>query len=158
MPYVPRTNDAPGDLGRSVDQNDSVGNDAYFYSRICYAAVVVVTPTISCEIGDGKMYLSIPAGLTGMNLVSCHAYHATAGAGGNPTLVQVHNLTDAQNMLSTRIMVDVGEKDSKDAATPYVIDTTKDDVVTYDVIRIDVPQLPTTAPLGLVVTLGFQFP
>jgi len=158
MPYVPRTKDDPLDLGRSADQNESVDNDAYFYARIRYIGLLVMAPTDGCVTGDGKIYFHIPSDVSGMNLVSCHAFHITAGAGGNPTLIQVANVTDAVDILSTRIMIDVGETDSKDAATAYVIDTTKDDVVTYDIIRIDVDQLPTTAPKGLVVTLGFQYP
>lgn len=158
MVYHARTKDDPLDMGRTTDQNDSVDNDAYFYAKIRYIGLEVAQPGESCATGDGKKYLHIPSDVSGMNLVSCHAFHITAGAGGNPTLIQVANVTDAVDMLSTRIMIDVGETNSKDATTAYVIDTTKDDVLTQDIIRIDVDQLPTTAPLGLVVTLGFQYP
>jgi hypothetical protein len=41
-------------------------------------------------------------------------------------------------MLSTNITIDVNEYDSKDATTPAVINTSNDDVLTGDNIRINV--------------------
>ena len=61
-------------------------------------------------------------------------------------------------MLSTKLTIDSGETGSNTAATAAVIDTTKDDVATNDVLRIDYDQVSTTAPLGSVITLGFDPP
>lgn len=158
MGYTLRTKDSASDLGRAADQNESVDNDIAFYHAIRYVACQVAAPPGALGIGDNQIRFHIPADLTGMNLVSCHAFHTTAGAGGSPTLVQIRNVTDAVDMLSTRIMVDVGETDSTTATTAYVIDTTKDDVATNDIIAVDLDQLPTSGTLGLVVTLGFQKP
>lgn len=112
----------------------------------------------TCETGDGKGYLHVPADLDGYNLVEAHAEHLNAGSGGSPTLVQIRNVTQAADMLTTRLQVDVGETGSDTAATEYAIDTTEDDVSENDLLRADVDQLPTTAPEGLIVTLGFQKP
>jgi hypothetical protein len=105
-------------------------------------------------------YFRIPAGLTGMNLVSVTGTNGTGAAGasssGNPTFT-VTNVTDGTAMLSTSLTIDATEYTSATAATPAVIDTTKDDVVTDDLIKIAV----TTSGTGTtyaVVTLGFQLP
>lgn len=106
--------------------------------------------------GDGKAYFTIPAALNGMNLVSVAAALTTVSSSGIPT-VQIANVTDAVDMLSTKLTIDATELTSYTAATPAVIDTTKDDVVTGDLLRIDVDVAGTGAK-GLSVVLGFQLP
>lgn len=117
--------------------------------------------TTDVATGDGKFYFHIPLALNGMNLVYCHALVITAGT-TNTLDIQVNNVTDSNggevDFLSTKLTVDSGETGSDTAATPYVIDTTKDDVATNDVIRIDVDAVHTTPAKGLIVTLGFQLP
>jgi hypothetical protein len=107
-----------------------------------------------------KAYFRIPAGLTGMNLVSVAASVGTGAAGssssGTPTFT-VRNVTDNQQMLSTSLTVDASEYTSATAAAAAVIDTTKDDVVSDDLIEVAV----TTAGTGTLyaqVVLGFQLP
>ena len=89
-----------------------------------------------------------------MNLIYVHAMDVTAGVTGTMS-IQIHNLTDAVDMLSTKITIDTGETGSDTAAAAAVIDTTKDDVATNDVLRIDIDAIHTTPAKGLVVTLGF---
>lgn len=108
-------------------------------------------------IGDGKYYLHIPPELNGMNLTYVHARVITAGTGAT-TDIQIHNVTDTVDMLSTKITIDSTEVGSDTAATPAVINTANDDVATNDLLRIDVDAVPGTAPEGLLVTLGFQNP
>lgn len=107
-----------------------------------------------------KFYFRIPAGLSGMNLVSVTGSVGTGAAGasssGTPTFT-VKNVTDNNQMLSTSLTIDANEYTSATAATAVVIDTTKDDVVTDDLIEVAC----TTAGTGVtyaVVTLGFQLP
>ena len=95
-----------------------------------------------------------------MNLVSVRASVGTGAAGssssGTPTFT-VKNVTDNVQMLSTSLTIDANEYSSATAATPAVIDTTKDDVVTDDLIEIAV----TTSGTGVTycsVVLGFQLP
>jgi uncharacterized protein YfaS (alpha-2-macroglobulin family) len=94
-----------------------------------------------------------------MDLVEVHAKVITVGDGSTVS-VQVHNLTDTTDMLSTNVTIDDGELDSKDAAAAVAIDTGEDDVVTNDVLRIDVDGDggDTTVAKGLIVTLGFRLP
>jgi hypothetical protein len=54
--------------------------------------------------------------------------------------------------------IDSGETSTSSAATPAVIDTSKDDVATGDVIAIDVDAISTTAAKGLIVNLIFRLP
>jgi hypothetical protein len=146
-----------GELVTDTILNEHIrDNENYLYSRTRYVEIEVFSPTSDWSTGDGKKYFHIPTELNGMNLVYVHAFDVTAGTTGVST-IQIANVTDGTDMLSTRITIDSGETGSNTAATPAVIDTTKDDVATNDVIRIDIDGTSTTAPKGLVVTLGFSF-
>ncbi len=87
--------------------------------------------------GNGKLAYRIPSVLNGWNLTGVAAHVTTVSSSGVPT-IQLRNATDAVDMLSTRITIDEGEKDSSTAATPTVIDTTHDDVATGDEINADI--------------------
>jgi hypothetical protein len=107
--------------------------------------------------GDGQGYFVIPPELNGMNMVDAQA--ALVGAvstSGLPT-VQIANQTDDVDMLTTKITIDANERSSYTAATASVIDTTKDDVATGDILRCDVDVAGTGAK-GLYVILTFQLP
>jgi len=124
---------------------------------IRYLQAVCFDFTTDNAVGDGKMYWHIPPALNGMNLVYVHAEVITAGTTGTED-IQIHNLTDTADMLSTVLTIDTGETGSDTAATPYVINGATDDVATNDVIRVDVDVIHTTAAKGLILTLGFQLP
>jgi len=106
--------------------------------------------------GDGKAYFRVPATLNGFNLVAVGMHVTTVSSSGIPT-VQIANVTDGVDMLSTKLTVDANEKDSITAAVAAVIDTTKDDVVEGDELRIDV-DVAGTGTKGLIVDLTFQAP
>lgn len=106
--------------------------------------------------GDAKLVFCIPSELNGYNLVDADAFCSTASTSGTPT-VQIRNVTDSQDMLSTRITIDQDEFTSYSAATAPVIDTTHDDVATGDRIAIDVDGAGTGTK-GLGVILTFQLP
>ena len=127
--------------------------------------VVVCLFTASEDVATGDLaggqILRIPSKLDGCNLVAVAAYHAQAGtgAGSDTTSVQVHNITDGTDLLSTEVSIDEDELDSATAATSAVIDTTHDDVATGDQLRFDVDAITTvTAPKGLWVELQFRRP
>ncbi len=122
-----------------------------------YRQATVVGYGVQCIVADGLWYLHIPPGLNGMDLVYAHIEVITAGVTGTMA-VQIANVTDTVDMLSTKLTIDTTETGSDTAAAPVVIDGTKDDVVTNDVLRLDVDVIQTTAALGLVATLGFQLP
>jgi hypothetical protein len=109
--------------------------------------------------GDGVGQFSIPEEFNGMNLIGAHVHVYTASTSGTPTF-QLHNLDysgGASDMLTTKITIDVNEKDSSDATTPEVVDTTKDDVYTGNQIRIDC-DIAGTGTKGGELRLSFQEP
>lgn len=119
-----------------------------------YAQLTAVYFLDDVTTGDGKSYLHIPTALNGVNLISVHAEVITAGTTGT-TDIQIHNVTQAVDMLSTKLTIDSAETGSDTAATPAVIDTNNDDVAAHDLIRVDVDAVSSTAPKGLLITLGF---
>lgn len=114
---------------------------------------IVIDFTTDVTTGDGKSYsFPLPACYNGMNLVSARAGVITAGT-TNATTIMVHNETDNTDMLSAAISIASGDK-----AGTGTVNASYDDVVTNDVIRIDVDSVSTTAPKGLTVALEFQLP
>jgi hypothetical protein len=119
--------------------------------------IQVFDSAVSTATGDGKAFFRVPAELNGMNLTGVAMSVYTAGT-TNTTDVQLRNKTDSVDMLSTKLTIDSTETDTSTAATPAVIDTTKDDVVTGDVIAIDVDAINTTAAKGLYIEMRFELP
>ncbi len=116
--------------------------------------VKVIDDATALTTGDAKAQFAIPAELDGMNLVSVGAHVYTVSSSGLPT-VQVRNVTQSADMLSTRITIDANETDSSTAAGAAAIDTTNDDVAVGDAIAIDV-DVAGTGTKGLEVRLGFS--
>jgi len=103
--------------------------------------------------GDGITHVVIPSPLNTRKLQSAEAHVYTVGTGGTITTVQLYNLTDSVDMLSTPITIDLNEKDSSTAATPHVVGP-NNTVETGDVIRIDVDEV-ATGTLGLEIRMIF---
>lgn len=127
-------------------------------------SIQVITAATSVTTGDGKFYFRIPTALNGMNLISCGASVFAKSTSGTPTVQLARgrsaNATSAHtfaDMLSTLITIDANEFSSADAATPPVINGSNDDVLTGDLIRVDV-DVAGTGTTGLFVTMGFQLP
>lgn len=118
--------------------------------------IKVIDDATALTTGDGKLIFCVPIELNGMNLVQAEAYVSTVSSSGTPT-VQIRNVTDSVDMLSTRITIDASEFTSYTGATRSVVDTTKDDVVTGDLLAIDV-DVAGTGTKGLGVILSFQLP
>lgn len=112
--------------------------------------------TSSPIVGDAWHILCIPADLNGFNLVDANAFVTTVSSSGAIT-VQVRNITDAVDMLSTGITIDQSENTSYTGATQRVINASNDNVSTGDLIGIDVDTIGSGAK-GLGVILSFQLP
>ncbi|MFW5902603.1 MAG: hypothetical protein ACOCTT_01810 [archaeon] len=106
------------------------------------------------ETGDNQMKWVVPADLDGKELVDADAHVFTASSSGDPA-IQIHNATDDVDMLSTKITIDEGDKDSVNASTQPSIDTSNDDVSEADEIRIDVDEAGTDTT-GLEIRLSFR--
>lgn len=136
------------DTARVVTPGGFAGSD--FGKRIMQ--VKIFDDATAVTTGDGKIIIAISEELNTYNLVKAHAYCTTVSSSGNPT-VQIRNVTDSVDILSTAITIDATEYTSYTAATAPVIDTTKDDVATGDRIAIDVDGAGTgTKGLGVILT------
>lgn len=147
------------DLNTGTSTSKAVTPDALAGSNFGKAIVTlqVSDPGGSAiAVGDGKAYYRVPSALNGMNLVAVAAALTTASTSGIPT-IQIANVTDAVDMLSTKLTIDANETDSSTAATAAVIDGAHDDVATADMLRIDI-DVSGTGAKGLIVELQFQLP
>jgi hypothetical protein len=153
--------------GVSVATHNNLGglNDGDYkhLTAAQYATTIIKNVTIkgitddtALTTGDGKTHFTVPIELNGMNLVSVGAHVYTTSSSGLPNF-QIHNLTDAVDMLSTALTIDATELDSKDATTAAVINTVNDDVATGDVIRLDC-DAAGTGTKGMEIRLGFELP
>jgi hypothetical protein len=143
--------------GTTINEVIEAVNDSIVVTGTVPVVVQVVGPATSLTTGDGKAFFRVPPRLNGMNLVSVAATVYTAGTTGT-TDIQIRNKTQTADMLSTKLKIDSTETDTSTAATPAVIDTANDDVVTGDVLAFDIDAVSTTAPLGLLVSMEFELP
>lgn len=118
--------------------------------------VKVIDDLTTLTTGDGKVIFLVPQELNGYNLVGANAFVTTVSSSGTPT-IQIRNVTDAVDMLSTRITIDANEYTSYTAAAAAVVDATYDDVATGDRLAVDVDVAGTGAK-GLGIVLTFQLP
>jgi hypothetical protein len=107
--------------------------------------------------GDGKIYFRIPEEFNGMDLVAVAACVYTADTAQNMD-IDIYNVTQAADMLSTAMRIEANETDTLTSAQPGTINGATDDVATGDKIRIDVTTFTGTVGKGLEITLSFRLP
>jgi len=125
-----------------------------FYFRDRPVSLIAVGADTALTVADGHLYWTVPNDLDGYLLVDADAAVNTASSSGTPTF-QIHNLTDTNDMLSTRITIDVNEKNSYSATAQPVIDQAKDDVAAGDILRFDC-DVTGTGTKGLEFLLKFR--
>ncbi len=114
----------------------------------------IIDDATTLTTGDGKLIFACDDSMNGLNLVDADAYVTTESSSGLPT-VQLRNVTDSVDMLTTKISIDASETTSYTAAAAPVIDTAHDDVATGDLIAIDVDVAGTGAKgLGVILTFA----
>ncbi len=138
----------------------AVGDQLFFGSAPAWGSgeryiPVSLNADVALTTGDGKGWFGIPTGLNGWNISSVLAWRASGGT-GVPEF-QIRNITDSVDVLSTKISIDSGEVFSGTAATPCVIDATKDDVATGDQFAVDV-DVAGTNTFYCQVYVGFKRP
>jgi hypothetical protein len=143
------------DTGRTITPDAFAGSD--YGKRVVSMLVFSDADDMATGDGAGDLFWRVPSVLNGYNLVAVAASVKTAGTTGTAD-IQVINVTDGVDMLSTKITIDSGETDSSTAATPAVINTSNDDVATGDSIRFDVDSVHTTPAKGLLIEMIFQKP
>jgi hypothetical protein len=121
--------------------------------------IVVVDPVAQVGTGNGKAYFVVPDELTNMNLVRIAAtLIGSAGTGGSCG-VAITNTgssgTASVAMLGTNMQIEGSELSTRTSSTPGAINTSADGIVTGDLIRIDIPNVHTTAGTGLIVEMAF---
>lgn len=118
--------------------------------------ILVTHPDDTINTGDaqGAPFWVVPA-FAGMVLVNAFAGLDVTGTG--TSTIQIRNVTQAWDMLSTPITIDTGEATSLTANTPPTIDTTKDDLALGDKIVVDIDGIAAGGQ-GLVVELTFETP
>ena len=105
-------------------------------------ALKAIPDTIEVYTGDGIARMVIPSTLNGLSLNSIAAHVFTVGSSGTTT-VMLHNETDAVDMLTTVISIEVSESDSITSGTQPVI-SASNTVATADVLRFDVDSITTS--------------
>lgn len=116
--------------------------------------IKIFSDTESVSTGDGKFIFAISSAIDGFRLAYAHAYVTTVSSSGTPT-VQIRNVTDSVDMLSTRITIDANEYTSYTAAAAHVVNAANAEVATGDRIAVDV-DVAGTGAMGLGVILGFS--
>lgn len=129
------------------------------------SAIQVTSGSAAITTGDGKAYFRIPKEYNGMNLIdvdvavtasSTSGYIEVQLARGRQASAGVpHTFSD---MLSTRVTIDQNEYDSQYSATTTVINTSNDDVLDGDLIRIDVDRVGSGPSAVLIVQPVFGLP
>lgn len=104
------------------------------------------------DVATGDYYLPIAPSLNTLSLKYANAYVITAGT-TNATTLQIRNITKyaSNDALSSAISI----ASAGTVGTAGTVDTSYDDVVTSDMIKITVTGVSTTAPKGLFVTLEY---
>lgn len=152
-----------GQISTALGLGSAAGSDISAFATAAQGDVAETDVVTIClfdasedvATGDkaGDQVFRVPAKLNGYNLTGVAAYVDGAGTTG-ATTVQVHNITQAADMLTALASIASGATDS----TGATIDAANDDVATGDKIRIDVDAVSTTAPTGLWVELTFEAP
>lgn len=116
---------------------------------------VYLNSDVALAVGDYQGWFMIPPALNSWNITFVGAMRK-AGGTGVPAL-QLRNVTDSVDVLSTKVTIDTSETTSGTAATPPVIDTSKDDVATYDIFAVDV-DVAGTSTFDCVFYVGLTKP
>lgn len=142
---------ATGQFATGITQEQA---DARYGFRVLQG--VVTDPNGSnLAVGDRQgAPIVIPQEMHGWKLTRVSGHVTTPSTSGVPT-IQLHNLTQALDLLSTRITIDVNEKDSTTAAVAPVINLSNQLVNAGDEIWTDVDVAGTNTK-GLIVTLTFE--
>lgn len=108
--------------------------------------------------GTGKVIFQVPPTASGFNVVAAWVTFRTAGT-TNVTRMSLNNVDKGnRHIFTTPVTVDSTEVSSLTAATPFVVNTTNDDVGGGDRLQFNVNNVSTTAPKGGTVTVILRKP
>jgi hypothetical protein len=133
---------APGAAGAPGPQNEQV------------LQVKVFDDAGALATGDGKAIVCVSDNLNGLSIVDADAYVTTNGSTLTTVALRRIRSGAAVDILTTPITIDASEPTSYTAAAQPVIDAANDDVLTGDLIAVDVDGAGTGAK-GLGVVIAF---
>jgi len=143
------------ELRRALTERDLIPEIIAQAAKVVY--ITVIANDTALTTGDGKHTTTIGWDLNGMYLLRAHATVYGASPGTGTPAIQIRNVTDSVDMLSTPITIDTNEYGSYTAAIPPVIDKANNQVAAGDRIAIDVDDAGTSRT-GLDVVLTFGRP
>lgn len=112
---------------------------------------LILNTQTALSAGDSLLQFHIPPKMNGWTITRVTASRAS----GTGTLtLQLRNVTDSVDVLSTRLTIDTGETSSSTAATAAVINAANDDVASYDRFAVDVDDAGTST---LHATMNIEF-
>ena len=127
------------------------------YPRVAF--IVIQDDTTANAVADGVGDFEWVPGDTfsGYNIVDVEAGVYVAGTTGTLD-VQIHNVTSAADVLSTKLTIDTGETSTHTAAAAAVISGTEDDITAGDRFRFDIDAIHTTPAQGFWLELKLRKP
>lgn len=143
------------DTTRAMGVDEFNGSD--WGARTVFIVLLDDTTATAVADGTGDIEWVAPTIFDGWNIVDVECGVLVAGT-TNTTDIQIHNVTSAADILTTKCTIDSTETSSHTAATAPVISGTEDDLTTADRIRIDVDAISTTPANGLWVELTLRKP
>ena len=150
-----------GDFGAAADleATGEISDKSVSFDKLEKVVIPVIFGSYDGDISaeNGQAIVVIPPTMTGTwNLSDVHVSVKTGGSGGSKPSWQIYNVSDAANMLTTVVSLDLGETSSDTATTAHVIDGANDDVTAYKRLRIDCTLMSTTKAKGFAcLTLVF---
>ncbi|HKZ49568.1 MAG TPA: hypothetical protein VJ110_01035 [Candidatus Nanoarchaeia archaeon] len=145
-------------LSRAAEYSDHVVAELEAYvdsllsKTIKTIELAVFAPTTDVAVGDGAAYFVVPDELNEYEIKKVYATVITAGT-TDSTTIQIANVTQAVDVLSTNVAVETGETSSRTSAIKGTIDTENNFLTSGDVLRVDVDAASTTAPKGLIIEI-----
>jgi hypothetical protein len=101
-------------------------------------SMFLTSPSGALTVGDGKAFYRVPAILNGFTVSAVAAANLTASSSGLPNFqLRRKRATTSVDVLSTPVTIDVGELDSKDAATAAVVNSANAGLQTGDILFVD---------------------
>jgi len=134
------------------DHHGLLGTDPHPLIPIAELHIKVFPDTGAVTSGDQKFEFMVTRDMDGMILLDAEAFVTTTGG---VTEVQIHNVTHNHDMLSSKLHIDSGERNTVTSSAPMAVNPSFAGVLWGDHIRIDV-DLAGSGAKGLGVTLWFM--
>jgi hypothetical protein len=156
------TQGVQGEQGEQGGQGDpglqgAPGVDGLDAPALVSVPVHTTDEAVASASGAGGAFWRVPAAFDGYRLAAIGASVFTPGTGGS-TSIQVRNVTQSVDMLSTPMLIEDGETGTQTSSQPGTIDTNNAVVAEGDLLVFDLTVTASSAPMGLIADLIFSAP